>query len=131
METVTRTGLPTNGFAGKELEHARDLVAKHKAVTTEIGKVIVGQSEVIEELAHRATCARTLPAYRRSRSCKNVADLDACRSAASGFQSHSVHSRSDAVRYYRYGNFRAEYFHRRKRISFYQRTGLCQYYFGR
>lgn len=50
METATRTGLPTNGFAGKELEHARDLVAKHKAVTSEIGKVIVGQSEVIEEL---------------------------------------------------------------------------------
>lgn len=50
METVTKTALPTNGFAGKELEHARDLVAKHKAIRSEIAKVIVGQQEVIEEL---------------------------------------------------------------------------------
>lgn len=49
MET-TKTILPTNGFVGKELEYAQDLVAKHKAVRTEIAKVIVGQNEVIEEL---------------------------------------------------------------------------------
>jgi MoxR-like ATPase len=50
VETITRTSLPTNGFAGKELEYARDLVAKHKAIRSEIAKVIVGQNEVIEEL---------------------------------------------------------------------------------
>jgi MoxR-like ATPase len=50
LETITKTTLPTNGFAGKELEYAQDLVAKHKAVRTEIAKVIVGQHEVIEEL---------------------------------------------------------------------------------
>ncbi len=50
MDTITKTALQTNGFAGKELDYARDLVAKHKAVKSEIAKVIVGQNDVIEEL---------------------------------------------------------------------------------
>jgi MoxR-like ATPase len=50
VDTITKTSLPTNGFAGKELEYAQDLVRKHKAIRTEIAKVIVGQNEVIEEL---------------------------------------------------------------------------------
>ena len=50
MESATKTTLSTNGFAGKELEYARDLVVRHKAVKSEIAKVIVGQNEVIEEL---------------------------------------------------------------------------------
>ena len=50
MDTATKPILATNGFAGKELEYAKDLVAKHKAVKSEIAKVIVGQNEVIEEL---------------------------------------------------------------------------------
>ena len=50
MDTATKTALPTNGFAGKELEYARDLVAKHKAIRSEIGKVIVGQTYLVERL---------------------------------------------------------------------------------
>jgi MoxR-like ATPase len=50
VETSVKTSLPSNGFAGKELEYAQDLVSKHKQVKSEIAKVIVGQNEVIEEL---------------------------------------------------------------------------------
>lgn len=49
MET-TKQHLPTAKFSGKELEYAQELVAKHKAIRSEIAKVIVGQSEVIEEM---------------------------------------------------------------------------------
>jgi MoxR-like ATPase len=40
----------TNGFAGKELEYAGELVKKYSAVKSEIAKVIVGQTDVIDEL---------------------------------------------------------------------------------
>ena len=50
METIAKTSLHINGFAGKELEYAKDLVTKHKAITSEIAKVIVGQDDVIDEL---------------------------------------------------------------------------------
>ena len=40
----------SNGFAGKELAYAQDLVNKHRDIKAEIAKVIVGQDHIIDEL---------------------------------------------------------------------------------
>ncbi len=40
----------SNGFAGKELAYAQDLVNKHRDIKAEIAKVIVGQDQIIDEL---------------------------------------------------------------------------------
>lgn len=50
MQTVTQNPPRTNGLVGKELDHARELVAKYQATKKEIGKVIIGQEQIIDEL---------------------------------------------------------------------------------
>ncbi len=48
MQTSTVTSV--NGFAGKELEYAQDLVKKYTSAKKEIAKVIVGQEQIVDEL---------------------------------------------------------------------------------
>jgi MoxR-like ATPase len=50
VQTSTQPPPRTNGLAGKELDHAKELVAKYLATKKEIGKVIIGQEQIIEEL---------------------------------------------------------------------------------
>jgi hypothetical protein len=50
VQTATTIPPRTNGLAGKELDHARELVAKYHATKKEIGKVIIGQDQIIDEL---------------------------------------------------------------------------------
>jgi MoxR-like ATPase len=50
MQTQTIPSPSTNGFAGKELEYAQDLVKKYSAIKKEIAKVIVGQDQIVDEL---------------------------------------------------------------------------------
>jgi MoxR-like ATPase len=40
----------TKGFEGKEIEFAQDLAAKYKALKSEIGKIIIGQEQIIEDV---------------------------------------------------------------------------------
>jgi MoxR-like ATPase len=47
---ISAQTISSNGFAGKELELARELAAKYKATKQEIGKVIIGQEEIIDQL---------------------------------------------------------------------------------
>jgi MoxR-like ATPase len=50
VQTTTTIAPRTNGLAGKELDHAKELVAKYHAAKKEIGKVIIGQNQIIDEL---------------------------------------------------------------------------------
>ncbi len=50
MQQSTSTAPRTNGLAGKELDHAKELVAKYHATKKEIGKVIIGQDQIVDEL---------------------------------------------------------------------------------
>jgi MoxR-like ATPase len=47
---ISSQTISSNGFAGKELELAKELAAKYKATKAEIAKVIVGQNEIVDQL---------------------------------------------------------------------------------
>jgi hypothetical protein len=68
----------------------------HSALTREIGKVIIGQNRVIDELLIRSVQSRPLSAGRRSRPGQNVADQHSGSSSESEIQPHPNHPGLDA-----------------------------------
>ena len=94
--TPSSQPLPNDDLAA--VERLKDAFAKLKA---ELGKVIVGQQAVLEELLDRDLRARPLPADRRARPGQDADDPHPGRRAEPDLQPDPVHPRPDALGHHR------------------------------
>ncbi len=82
----------------KQLKDSRDVMLK------EVGKVIVGQEQIIEQLMMTLLGARALLARRCARLGQDALNLDDGADARSQIQPYSVHPRPDALGHHGYRN---------------------------
>ncbi len=84
-------------LADNDVQAVRRLNEAYRAITDELGKVIVGQQPRHRRTADRDVCRRALLAGGRAGPGQDADDPHAGRCAVARVQPHSVHARPDAV----------------------------------
>ncbi len=107
---------PTD-LGADELASVEKLQKGYHNLKAELGKVIVGQDAVIEELLIALFCRGHAAARGRAGLGQDAADLDAEQDARPELQPHPVHARPHAVGHHRHRGHRGRQDHRRPRAA--------------
>ena len=122
--------VPGMGIPGGDLQAVEHLNRAYRQMTDQLGKIIVGQQEVIEQVLTAMFC-RGIFCWWVCRGCQDAADQDDFGGAESVVQTRAVYAGPDAVGHYRDGRAGRGPDHGQAGVSVCERAAVREHAAGR